>query len=132
VIITRVGQEQIVDVDSLWGAVTTAFPGRWRTWDLGGDEPMMWAVEVSPAGQHGFVVQLNRRRTSVHCDGQPEQCAAVAAAVAQVAAGSSRLIGFGGDWEWHVDLFPGITPEQVLDGQVVHDEHWSDPELENS
>lgn len=128
-IITRVGQEPLFDVETLAGAVVSVFPGTWRTFGPNGG-PMVWAVDVTPAGQPGFVVSLNSDFTSVHCDGTPEQAAAVAAAVAQVASGTSRLIAFDQSWGWHVDLHPGITPEQVLAGRVVHDEHWSDPGLQ--
>lgn len=131
-IVTRVGNEPLVDVHTLAGALQSVFPGDWRTWDGEGAWPMSWSIDICPPGQSGFLVSLGGDRTGVHCDGTDEQCAVVAAAVAQVASGTSRLIGCGGDWAWHVDLYPGITPEQVLAGKVVHDEHWSDPELESS
>ena len=86
------------------------------------------SIDVTRAGEPGFLIDRTRHTGGVRCDGTREQNAEVAAWIRSLLpADFPRVIAFDQAWTFQVELTHGIKAEEVLANAISHDDpHWSD------
>ncbi|MBO3725862.1 hypothetical protein J5X07_12670 [Actinomyces bowdenii] len=98
---------------------------RWEIEGNGSDA----ALDVHPPTASSFIIDHFHKDHMISVDGTPEQAAEVAAWVRSLLPNPNLdLWILDNHLSGHTVLFPGITPEQVLDNWVDHREH--DPYIE--